>query len=165
MNQKEPSIFVNLSEYFGNKSVDSLTLTDLQSLLSKRNVQEKLYTHPVVTSLLGNILLHFPDVSVIKMEELLNDLLTVSNKGNTISIAFNKDTSGKVFYYKLENDCLIYTKQSFVKNSCTTETKYYNNRGVKLCEYSDLYKLSAPPSYRTSYYEQKIDKEGYSLEE
>lgn len=167
MDSKNDSIFFDVTKYFDNTSVNSLTLTDLQSLLLKRNVPKELYTHPTVVSLLKNILVRFPKLSLYKMDTLLDDIMSVSSTNKTISIAFNEGDSGKIFSYKLDCDYLIYTKQSFIKNSCTITTRLFDINGLKLCEYTDFYKLSEPPSYNTSYYEQtpNINKEGYSIEE
>lgn len=159
MDQKNSAIILSKNKYLNDLSINLLSIEDFQELLAKRHVVENLYTHPVVVSLLGKILSNFTNHSISSLDKLLDDILSVSTYNNSFSLVFRHPHNEKLFTYTLKDDTLIYTKQSFIKNSCIEKTNYFDKFGKKIHEPDKFfYKLS-----KTSYNHEDYNEEGYSL--
>ncbi|MBO5478468.1 MAG: hypothetical protein J6A04_01950 [Clostridia bacterium] len=161
MNSNQSYSKLNKTEYL-EKTSHFFTLEELQILLSERGVCEGLYTHPVVVSLLGKLLPKCNHLSLFQISQLLDDIISVSITNRSFSIVFHKPYNEKIFSYKLEDNKLIYTKQTFVKDTCTVLTRYFDLNGKKICELDhDVYKIDQITSNHCTYYPQK-QEEDYS---
>ncbi len=146
---------------FPNNSIDnlptpSLTLEGFQALLAHRGVPKKLYEHPVITSLLGKILERFSSLTLKEMEKLLENILTISTNAPAFSLVLNKDSDGTIYSYALYNNLLIYTKQTFSNNLCTTITKHFDETGKRCYIEKQHYPLSSCLSAKSEYLEQQF---------
>lgn len=163
MSKKKSDALLALVSKYANNSLDNpLTIEDLQSLLTSKSVPKKLYTHPVVVSILGNLLDYFRVLNLHQVNQILDEIMTVSISNNSFSLVFNNEHTSKIFSYQLKDDYLLYTKQSFVKNTCIKTVKCFDDSG-NLCSSTKESFLVSQPSYNSKNYDIK-EEEDYTFE-